>query len=700
VTDSVPTTAQRPSIQRPPLWALSFGAREQVEAICERLERAFRFAEKDGPLVVGLYGPWGCGKSLWLEHVHKSFAERLAALGPEAMATPTVPILFNAWQFEREPHLLIPLLRTVQIQLETWAREIESPAVAPSAAPAATAATPGAAPFSPPARTGLLRRVAGGFGKFAVAFAAGLEFDFGVVKVSGKDALDKAKELSEEEEKTAAAAATPQLTRTRSPRRRARSIYFDFQNELRRVTGHAGAPEAEKVNLLFLVDDLDRCLPEKAVQMLESIKLFLEVEGCCFVLAVDDEVIERGIVHRYRDYGTHGALEADAIAYSLKPARYDDFRRRFRGSSLSPITGAEYLEKIVHVPVRVAPPRDVDVPRFLQDRFPELFEVKVKLTRDPNESAGIAGADEAWIGTHPDVELLEFFRRAVPAVPRKLVRAAETLQLAWQVAQKNGADLDRTMLARFVLLQLFAPELYRFARTRYPAFLGRVKEWAADARWPNLAEIEEELRAKSKANDDGGNRSKKEPEERADARERLRINQFDLPLLTYMLASQQQRSAFDVTRLFDEELEVPEFPFSYFDLRPAPAFEPRGADERLEVATLADPTAFLAQMASNDPVAWKNALATESTALQGRILDDKTFASILNGVKEWKRPGSQDLDASAVLAWLETIEPHLSIDQFDQVYRETGLLRRLAAQVEPPKELARPKAPRKKRRRA
>lgn len=57
-----------------------------------------------------------------------------------------------------------------------------------------------------------------------------------------------------------------------------------------------GKPESVHLNLLFLIDDLDRCLPEKAVEMLESIKQFLEVPGCAFVLAVDDEIIERGIL--------------------------------------------------------------------------------------------------------------------------------------------------------------------------------------------------------------------------------------------------------------------------------------------------------------------------------------------------------------------------------------------------------------------
>ncbi len=53
---------------------------------------------------------------------------------------------------------------------------------------------------------------------------------------------------------------------------------------------------------MVFVDDLDRCLPEKSVAVLELIKTVFNVESFAFVLALDDEVIERGIGHRYEDY--------------------------------------------------------------------------------------------------------------------------------------------------------------------------------------------------------------------------------------------------------------------------------------------------------------------------------------------------------------------------------------------------------------
>jgi len=53
--------------------------------------------------------------------------------------------------------------------------------------------------------------------------------------------------------------------------------------------------------LVVFVDDLDRCLPENAVAVLEAIKLYLDNAQVTFVIGVEPEVIREGIRHRYRN---------------------------------------------------------------------------------------------------------------------------------------------------------------------------------------------------------------------------------------------------------------------------------------------------------------------------------------------------------------------------------------------------------------
>ncbi|MBN1994874.1 MAG: hypothetical protein JW953_19405 [Anaerolineae bacterium] len=76
--------------------------------------------------------------------------------------------------------------------------------------------------------------------------------------------------------------------------------------------------------LVVFVDDLDRCLPDKAVEVLEAVKLFLDVPGCVFMLGVAREVIEEGIRVRYKDYQVK-------------------------------LDGAQYLEKIIQIPFSLPP---------------------------------------------------------------------------------------------------------------------------------------------------------------------------------------------------------------------------------------------------------------------------------------------------------------------------------------------------------
>ena len=51
----------------------------------------------------------------------------------------------------------------------------------------------------------------------------------------------------------------------------------------------------DKKRVVICVDDLDRVQPVIALELLESIKNFLDVEGCVFVLAVDYEVVQQGM---------------------------------------------------------------------------------------------------------------------------------------------------------------------------------------------------------------------------------------------------------------------------------------------------------------------------------------------------------------------------------------------------------------------
>ena len=87
--------------------------------------------------------------------------------------------------------------------------------------------------------------------------------------------------------------------------------------------------------LVVLIDDLDRCSPDRIVENLEAIKLFLNVDNTAFVIGADPRIVRHAIAVRYKE--------------SLEAAR----------SSVSPGENAieageqlvrDYLEKLIQIP--------------------------------------------------------------------------------------------------------------------------------------------------------------------------------------------------------------------------------------------------------------------------------------------------------------------------------------------------------------
>jgi len=115
---------------------LAFGAGDFVGALAARLERSFARAGDEDTLVVGIYGAWGSGKTTVLRALEERFeaaaeetSEKAARPEPDSEAGSgagdttkalTLPVLFNAWRYEREEHLIVPLLKTAEKVVLRW----------------------------------------------------------------------------------------------------------------------------------------------------------------------------------------------------------------------------------------------------------------------------------------------------------------------------------------------------------------------------------------------------------------------------------------------------------------------------------------------------------------------------------------------------------------------------------------------------
>ncbi|MBM2615402.1 hypothetical protein JIG36_07470 [Actinoplanes sp. LDG1-06] len=100
---------------------------------------------------------------------------------------------------------------------------------------------------------------------------------------------------------------------------------------------------------IVLVDDLDRCLPEVALDVLETIKIvFSEGDAakaeCLFLVAADEEILSRGLRQRLGSDEEAPARDAEARAY---------------------------LEKVIQLGVPIAKVRSEPLDRLIGKSFPE-----------------------------------------------------------------------------------------------------------------------------------------------------------------------------------------------------------------------------------------------------------------------------------------------------------------------------------------
>jgi hypothetical protein len=73
----------------------------------------------------------------------------------------------------------------------------------------------------------------------------------------------------------------------------------DFARIVRAATKNGFGWKRSK--LVIFIDDLDRCEPPKSADIVEAVNLFLDAEGCVFVIGMDSESVARSIEVKYKD---------------------------------------------------------------------------------------------------------------------------------------------------------------------------------------------------------------------------------------------------------------------------------------------------------------------------------------------------------------------------------------------------------------
>ncbi|MBN2093021.1 TIR domain-containing protein [candidate division KSB1 bacterium] len=215
-----------------------------------------------GPFTIGVFGEWGTGKTSLMRLIQKKLMNN----------TDIITVWFNAWSYEQEEHPLLPLIATIIGEVEKNKSFLKSLGDSGRA---------------------LIR------GLRAIAYGVSAKSKLKIPGFAEIEASFVAKDMIEGAKKRIS---DPLLER---------SIYYNAFQFLKKV--HLSGNK----RIVILIDDLDRCFPDKAIKLLESIKLVLSQPGFIFILGVAKKVIEGYLQHRYqKEYGIkdfQGQLYLDKI---------------------------------------------------------------------------------------------------------------------------------------------------------------------------------------------------------------------------------------------------------------------------------------------------------------------------------------------------------------------------------------------------
>lgn len=290
-----------------PAVAPALGFDQFADAFLEIIE------DSDPRFAIGVFGGWGSGKTTLI----RAIAQKVGAPG---VSESVVPVWFNAWRYEREEHMIVPLLDTLRDALVDWADEHKGDPGGVREKAVRAAATAGRAARAIFAGLTLKAKSPDWMGGVDVGF-------------DGSKFLNEIRHGDDEE-----AAATPQSFYHASFKalKEAFDGFIVDDRDGANKTRDTDGQGVTKRRIVVFVDDLDRCLPLNALEVLESMKLFFDLEGFIFVVALDRDVVERAIEAKYRDRDLAIATPAN-----------DEPELTIRGS--------EYIKKIFQVPFTLPP---------------------------------------------------------------------------------------------------------------------------------------------------------------------------------------------------------------------------------------------------------------------------------------------------------------------------------------------------------
>jgi hypothetical protein len=229
--------------------------------------------------------------------------------------------------------------------------------------------------------------------------------------------------------------------------------------------------------LVVLIDDLDRCLPDTAIETLEAIRLFVFTARTAFVVAADEAMIEYAVRKHFPD-----------LPETTGPRDY----------------ARNYLEKLIQIPFRIPALGETETRIYVtlllagaevgedDAGYLELIKAARERLKRPWESAPLdAAAVNTALGENANKahnalmlsdQIGPILASGAKGNPRQIKRFLNTLLLRQKTADARGFgdEIKLPVLAKLMLAERFLPSLFdQIATVAVTHPMGRCTDLAA-----------------------------------------------------------------------------------------------------------------------------------------------------------------------------------------------------------------------------
>jgi predicted KAP-like P-loop ATPase len=392
------------------------------------------------PITIGVFGDWGSGKSSILKIINEQFLDT----DGEPKDEETLCIYFNGWTFEGYDDAKAALLDSILKELENNKRlsaDIQETVKKKAkklwksinwmrgagmvlknvALPAVSAYFTGGLSLAP----------------YAIQKLTEWNLDSPeklIEKLNSKEGEDFFNSLTKESEEESVG----------NPVSEFRNDFIDL---------------LESTNfkrLVVIVDDLDRCKPERIIENLEAIKLFVNVPKTAFIIGADQRIVRHAIEYKY---GKSNSIQEDN-------SRIVD----------------DYLEKLIQLPYSIPKLSEPEVETYIsmlickrevdEEQFKKVHSDFMEFRiRDKYSTYGLLNMES--ILESEDYEKVKSNIISIPSIvplitqslygnPRQIKRFLNTYVLRQRLANvAKISDFNNSILAKLMLLEYAEIRLFR-----------------------------------------------------------------------------------------------------------------------------------------------------------------------------------------------------------------------------------------------